>query len=273
MKVNSVNDVLEYIDAQKNLKTVYTYSSYKKTIDKVFDEVINEHFEYRNYLNCLAEYPAQIWAKGIREKHKIDISNYDIFEDESFFGIGFFYKMDLHKNNLVLTDNLLRFVEDTLKSDAMIEAHRESVGVKRHRFYEDYPKDLLDASSKNYRMADYFVNLFKTALARMTKDEQYAYHNTDMLIRKYVYTDRMMAYRVENHISYGYLSDDLRKCIGELKNFPFEEGLYDVINLYAKHKTEMEIGKILGISRTCVRSKIKNGILALSYIIWGYSFN
>lgn len=271
---------------QFSFEYIPTQSSRSKLAKQYINEILFEHPEWKNLLISIVCFPIQKWAKQqreilIKQNGLIEISELGNF---TYYGIKINsltkQKIDdeIDKTNKIIDyiEKIL-FEEEYHMKNTKVLAAIHDINKPDETIYKvaNYYKSSLEYVCCKYN--DEFENIIKDyGKEFLSKDAEYEilYHNTEVLLKsKGLIEDLINSPSIsEKKADYEKTKEILENCISALKTYITKDrNIYTVIKMKYDGVPDGEIVKAINKSRSYVRSKYKEGIEALSYIMWGYS--
>lgn len=266
-------------------KQIPSHSSHKQQICSAVNELVNEHPEWYPTLVAFVSYPIQKWADNQRMKIQIDkeqllnvIHCGDAYDNISF--------LERKKHNLKNTAEIISLTEEIMnapaktktdlkRTDALLAAHGYiEHEITRYVFQTNYEPAMREVckvyNNKYIALVDSVVSSYTDYTCQMD-DLKFAYHNTDILIRMLNVTSRV-EYRQKSRRDYDDVFLMVNKAIGSLKEYPLGgKEIYYIVRAIADGKSERGLMRSMKKSNTYISKRYKEGIYALSCILWGYS--
>lgn len=264
-------------------KTIPSHSSNKTYAASVINAVLDEHPSWYPAAVALASYPIQKWANEQRQRFKgelddltkalqdIDSESYD----ESYFR--------RHVDDYDKTAEILALTTELLSADATTKIGKRRMealncihGSQKHDasayiIKTHYEPALRSFCSKNYRTYKKYIEQAVSPYKEYAGDLQYAYHNTDILIRMYWVMCRP-TYMQKSTVDLTDATRAVNDAIEALKKYPFNgEEIHSIVRRIADGDSERQLERETGKSRKYVSNRYKEGIYAISCILWGYS--
>ena len=269
----------------KYFKTIPTHSPCKIHACSVMNRLLSEHPEWYPTAVAFASYPIQKWADSQRAKIRIEMARLltAIHGGDSDGNVSFIEMKNRNMENtaeiISLTEEILNAEAETKvqqrKKEALLaihgyEEHELSSAVTK-KYYEPAIKEICMEYNDRYKnLAVSIASLYLDSTARYDALE-FAYHNTDILIRMLNVTSRV-EYRRKSRKDYDDVLLAVNKAIEALKDYPLNgKEIYMIIRTVADGKSEREFSRTIGKSMGYVTKRYKEGIYALSCILWGYS--
>lgn len=281
--MTEINDLQAFIasiineDNDRNV-ILYSLSEHRKYANNLINNLIQEKPEYYNIAYYFASYSVQKWAKLKRKKINIDLNNLKtaIEENEAYFGIKTHQKMDIQKETLEITNIVLNRI-DTILSNL------DYLNVSERKAILDIFKN---KPSSKYIISNYFISALEkifdeyyTEFDEIAKkieninntidDDLYiSYHNADELM--YIISNcHKKGNERNNNINYNSMYYTLKNTIETLDDYPYSDMIKETMLYFLEGCNELNVSKKISKSRTFVRSRYKEGVVALEILIWG----
>lgn len=283
---NIIDILLETIAADLDaVNKIYSFSKHGSYAQEIMNALLDEHPDWKNILQMLAVYPVQLWASSARSDVGIDVHSIKLMiESESdYFGIQNQSSAIHQQRALEVTDKAISLLGRAIDEDSCgigknIEIIQAVHGV-------NYPDVSLYIMKQYYKdtliklcevLAGRVNRLLKSIerdLAEIDKDIKLLYHDADLLVRvcgdMHGKTRRGRRY---SQVDYDEVYRQMKSCIDYLKYYPFAgHDLQVVIDGSFRGQSEALIAEKLNRSRTYVRKKYDEGVVALGCLIWGYT--
>lgn len=245
-----------------------------RLVRPVINDVLKRHPEWLPAAAVLISYRMQKWA--FEERKRLDLAS--IADHFQYFGITRMSQMSVQYSNMDDTEKLLEIADEifygtsgklTSKEQAVLKgvhAVSDSTEVSMYLIRTRYCTALEHACSSYNRKIRACTRSLQERQNNLEQDIGYLYHDTEMLLNLFSSKHRL------GSISHTAVRNDLNACIQALQTYPLGDDLMcRVIALSAEGYSQTVIGEKLGIVQSYVNQKYKEGIRALSMLLWGFS--
>ena len=269
----------------KYFKSIPTHSPCKIHACSVMNRLLSEHPEWYPTAVAFASYPIQKWADSQRTKICIDMNRLltAIHGGDTDGNYSF---LEMKNRNMEKTSEIISLTEEIMNTEAETKAQQRKKeallaihGYEKHeisravtkKYYESAIREVCAEFNDKYKDLAISIASLYTDSTAWSDALEFAYHNTDILVRMLNVTSRV-EYRRRSRKDYDDVLLAVNKAIGALKDYPLNgKELYMIIRTVADGKSEREYSRTIGKSIGYVTKRYKEGIYALSCILWGYS--
>lgn len=264
-------------------KSIPSHSSSKTYAASVINAVLTEHPNWYPAAAALVSFPIQRWASQQRQRIKGQLDDLakvlrDI--DANAYDDSYFKR---HGNDFDNTSEILSLTEELLSAEATTKIGKRRIEAlncihdsKKHDtsayiIKTHYEPAFRSFCTKNYRLYRKYIEQAVSSYKEYVGDLQYAYHNTDILIRMY-WVMCTPSYIQKSSVDFTDAAHAVDDAIEALQKYPFNgKEIYFIVRRIANGDSERKLEREIGKSRKYVSNRYKEGIYAVSCILWGYS--